>query len=98
MAIVGNAYSDPRDITVVLTGAPFPIDFVKAVAQKVEIIEAEREAGKVLDDLTEQKIALTGKHPFVIYAANLTSVEASGTYTFEFLEEATNVDNNSNLP
>ena len=62
--------------------------FYKAAIQKVEEIEGRYallgDAG--VSDVTGQETLMTGTLPEEIYKYNLTTVVASGQYTFEFVE------------
>jgi hypothetical protein len=45
-----------------------------------------------LTDLTAAKCVITVNHPWKIYVFNLTTVFATGTYTFSFVESAPNTE------
>lgn len=88
-----SAFSEIRDVIIKYDAVPvaFPIDGYAAVVNKVREIE-EKHAQVAQPDLTAAKVVLTGRTPYKIYVFDLTSVMATGTYTFEFQEVAPNVD------
>lgn len=94
MPVRGQAITEKRNVTITVTGAPMSIDAYHAVNNKVELLEAlYHQNPSAAADLTAQASVFTGKLPFKIYTFNVTTVYANGEYTFTFVEERPNVDN-----
>lgn len=76
--------------------APAPAmsaDAYKAVVKRVEEIEKKyNENSASVVDVTAKKVILTGNTPYKVYVFDLTTVLATATYTFEFVEEVHNVE------
>ena len=73
--------------------AAMSLDAYRAVIQKVQELEdAYAHNTANVADMTAVNIALVGNHPYKIYVFAVTSVMATGTYTFEYVEEAPNVE------
>ena len=92
-------FSNRRDVTVTITGAPMPLDAYKAVYKKVEEFEDKyynslNESGtsEGLTNITAASAVLTGTTAYKVYAFTVTTVYATGTYTFAFIEAAPNVE------
>lgn len=99
-----RAFSEVRDVTITVTGAPMSIDAYKAINVAVERLEDqylksldENGVSQGLVDLVAVKNVLTGATPYKIYVFDLTTVFANGAYTFDFVEQAPNVDEATSL-
>lgn len=93
-----SAFKEVRDVIIKYdaVAVAFPIDAYASIAAKVREIE-DRHVLVAQTDLTASKIVLTGRTPYKIYVFDITSVMATGTYTFEFQEVAPNVDEATTL-
>ena len=96
--------TEVRDVTIVIRGAPMPIDAYKAVNTKVEQLESqylnsldEDGVSQNLVDLAAAKSVITGATPFKVYVFDLTTDFAAGTYTFAYGETAPNVETATTL-
>lgn len=94
-----RALTEVRDVDIVITGAPMPIDAYDAIVQRVKDLECEYvdsldEAGvpQGLVDVAAVKSVITGKTPYQIYVFDLTTDFTGGVYTFAFVEKAPNVE------
>lgn len=94
-----NGLKPTRNLTVVKNGA-FPLDGHKAVDQKVAELEQLYEnsldstgTSSGLTNLTGAITVVDTKHPFKVYVFNLTTVFATGTYTFTFVDVVPNMEN-----
>ena len=87
-----SALVEPRGVALTLTNA-MTVDAIRAVTERILSLEAQyaADSGSVAD-LTAAVSVLTGKTPFKVYVFTVTSVMATGTYTFVFEEEAANVE------
>lgn len=99
-----RALTEVRDVNIVITGAPMPIDAYDAITRKVKDFEGQYiysldEAGvsQGLTDVTAVKSVLTGNTPYQIYVFDLTTDFAGGVYTFAFVEKAPNVESATSL-
>ena len=73
------------------TSVAFSPDAYAAVVKRVYELEAKyNENPASVANVTAQKTVLTGNTPYKIYVFDLTTVMATGTYTFLFVEEAPN--------
>ncbi len=95
--------SEPRDISVSITGAVAP-EAIGAIGQKIYQLEDQYEksldetgTSQNLTDLAAVNIVLTGNTPFKIYVFELTTTFATGTYAFTFVESAPNVESSTVL-
>lgn len=99
-----RALTEVRDVEIVVTGAPMPIDAYDAIVQRVKDLECEYvdsldEAGvsQGLTDVAAVNSVVTGKTPYQIYVFQLTTDFAGGVYTFAFVEKAPNVESATSL-
>jgi len=103
MPIRGKAITESRVVSVifgtvdgggVLTADAMPIDAFKAAMGKVELVEAAYAKNPAaVSDLTAVSTFITGALPFQGYAFNVTTVMATGVYTFDFVEVRPNATN-----
>ena len=70
-----------------------PIDSHKAILDTVEEIEGTYYTLGAFTDLTDAPALMTGTNPNKIYVFNVTTVVATGVYTFIFVEERPNALN-----
>lgn len=70
-----------------------PIDSYKAAIVRVEEIEGVYATRGSFTDVTDKTILVTGTSPNKIYVFDLTTVVATGTYEFVFVEERPNALN-----
>lgn len=87
-------FSELRPITLVITGTPINLDGYRAIVAKAQELENQYEnsldeagVSSGLTDLTTATAVLTSNNPYKKYTFNLTTVFATGTYTFDFVEE-----------
>ena len=91
---VRQAITEQRDVEIVITGAPMPIDAYKAVIERVAVLEgAYFKNIPAAVDLAAASSVFTGTIPFQLYAFDITTDYAGGVYTFDFVEVRPNVDN-----
>lgn len=85
-------FDEIRPVTIGFgASAAFSPDAYAAVVKRVYEIEAKyNENPASVADVTAQKTVLTGNTPYKIFVFDLTTVMATGTYTFLFVEEAPN--------
>jgi len=88
-----------RPVSVSVTGAPMDPVAYRGVDFKVRELEEQYEnslnaagVSSGLTDLTAAKCIVTVNHPNRIYVFNLTTVFATGTYTFAYVESAPNTE------
>ena len=94
-----RSLSELRDVSIVITGAPMPIDGYKALVKKVEDFESiylnsldSAGVSQGLSDLTAVKSVATGNTPYRLHVFNVTTVYATGTYTFDYVETVPNAE------
>lgn len=93
-----KSLTEYRDVNITITGAPMPIDAYASIIGKVRQLECNYEnslddAGVTdLVDLAAEKCVATANHMHQIYIFDLTTVYATGEYTFDFLEVARNTE------
>lgn len=73
------------------TAGAVALDGIKAAVKRVGDLE-QLNANVAQTDLTSAAVVLTGATPYAVYAFTLTTVFATGTYTFTYVEQAPNVD------
>lgn len=101
MGLRSQHLSGFRNVTLAITGGPYPVDFIGAVKAFVERTEAENSLTTLADigaSGAEVKVALTGNTPYTVYACDVFVDISAATYNIEFLEAAPNVATNTNLP
>ena len=90
---VKQAITEKRDVNIVITGAPMPIDAYKAVIERVAVLEgAYHKNPTAAVDLAAASSVFTGTILFQLYAFDITTDYAAGTYTFAFVEVRPNID------
>lgn len=87
-----RAFTELRDVTITITGAPAPIDFYDAVIQKVKDSETLYENNPNQTNITALPSVLTGKTPYKVYTYNATVNWSAGTYTFAYTGAYPNVE------
>jgi hypothetical protein len=95
---VRRAISEFRDVTVAFENGVdaqlvSPIDAYKGAIEKVEQIEGVYATKGSFVDLTDKTIFVTGTQLHKIYVFDLTTVVATGAYTFVFVEVRPNALN-----
>lgn len=79
------SHENPRNVTINITGAPYPPDILATIAEFVETQENLYAVNpNLLTDVSAVPIQLQGKTPYLRYGFNYTLVKASGTYTFAY--------------
>lgn len=67
------------------------LDAFRAVIQKVQELEDLYSYNTAnVSDMTAVNVALVGNHPYKVYIFTVTSVMATGKYTFKYVDEAPN--------
>jgi Bacterial surface proteins containing Ig-like domains len=94
-----NSSAPLRPVTVSVTGGPMDPAAYMGVYHKVLELEDRYEkslnaagVSSGLTDISAKPSVITVNHPFRIYVFNLTTVFATGTYTFAFVESAPNTE------
>lgn len=94
-----NSNNPLRPVTVNVTGGPMNPAAYMGVYHKVLELEDKYEkslneagASVGLTDISGKVTVVTVNHPFRIHVFLLTTVFATGTYTFQFVESAPNVE------
>lgn len=97
-------FSELRPITLTITGTPINLDGYRAIIAKAQELENQYEnsldedgVSSGLTNLTAAKAVLTSNNPYKVYIFDLTTVFATGTYTFDFVEEAANTETATSL-
>ena len=85
-------FDEVRPVKITIAAA-ISTDAHKAVIKRVEEIEERYNASPTsVADVTAAKVVLTGNTPYKIFVFNLTTVIATGDYTFAFVKEAPNTE------
>lgn len=87
-----RAFTELRDVTITITGAPAPIDFYDAVIQKVKDSETLYENDSDQTNITAEPSVLTGKTPYKVYTYDATVNWSTGVYTFAYTGVYPNVE------
>lgn len=89
-----RAFTDIREVTVIFdnaVGAMSP-DAYKAAINKVEQLESDFLNNPALVDLADVPAVFTGTSRYRLYSFTLTTVFATGTYTFTYVETVPNAE------
>jgi len=89
-----NAFGGTRDVIIKFDASPvaFSIDAYEAVIEKVKQLEGKRAAGVGEADMSAKKVVLFGKTPYKVHVFDLTLVDSTATYTFEFTETVPTIE------
>ena len=87
------ALTEFRNVTVTFTGGARPIDAHSAAITQIRAIEEQYAHNPdSVTDLTTQRVVLVGRTPYQVYVFNLTSVKATGTYTYAYVETVPTIE------
>lgn len=90
--------SEFRNIVVTFSGGVFhSLDALQAAVERIKVLEAMVERGNAPSDYAGDTIAIVGLNRYKTHIFNLTTVFASGSYDFEFLETVPTVDDSTVL-
>ncbi len=90
---VKKAISEYRPVLITFTdggGDGIPVDAYKAALGVVERVEGEYQKTGVFADLSDAPVLATGTLPYQIFVFDVTTVIATGTYTFDYTETRPN--------
>lgn len=94
-----NSSNPLRPVTLNLTGGPVDPAAYVGVAHKVMEMEDRYEkslnnagVSQNLPDISAKPAVITVNHPFRVYVFNVTTVYATGSYTFAFVESQPNTE------
>lgn len=91
------AYTEFRNVIFALTyAAPatnLPIDAIFAASTSIRETEQKYAFNEnEVVDLTNQRVVLTGRHPYQVHVFNLTLDISAGSYAYEYVETVPTVE------
>lgn len=88
-----QAVTEPRPITVAITGIDTTANFIGAVKELIQRFEFAYAKDSTIADLTAVETFITGNIPFEGYAVTVTTDLAAGSYTVDYVETRPNAVN-----
>jgi hypothetical protein len=90
--------TDTRVVTLAITGAALTYEALEVAVAKVREMEQLYAVNpSAVTNLTGATLVLTGKTPYKVFIFEVTTVKATGAYTFECTEIAPNVETATTL-